>query len=342
MAYPAGIADIQVDPDVSSSSDYDSIRSDLTSLTESIYSYIYENGRTYHAYRSGSYFLPNDEREQDRLDVLHHVFRLLHNGELCQTELEHPQRILDIGTGTGIWAIEIADQFPGAEVIGVDLSPIQPGWVPPNVRFVIEDINQPEWSFAEGSFDFIHVRCLAGCVDDWPTFLSRCYNHLRPGGRIEVTECYPHLECDDDSWPKDSRLRTWETEFHRIAGIQGRVWDLSLSLKDLLGEAGLGYRCAGMFDSGGNLAKGSQTEGNWALFSCSVCRWSSRKLLACPVYAVWAVDICRGPSSTGSAESRASHEQNACLFSSGIWDGSEATITAEMTTPVERERGNDL
>lgn len=42
----------------------------------------------------------------DRLDVLHHIFRLVHGGDLCQTQLEHPQRILDIGTGTGIWAIE--------------------------------------------------------------------------------------------------------------------------------------------------------------------------------------------------------------------------------------------
>ncbi|KAJ5392644.1 hypothetical protein N7509_008134 [Penicillium cosmopolitanum] len=239
MANIADIADIQVDPDVStSSSDYDSIRSDLTSLTESVYSYIYENGRTYHAYRSGSYFLPNDEREQDRLDVLHHVFRLVHGGGLCQTELEHPQRILDIGTGTGIWAIEVGDQFPGAEVIGVDLSPIQPGWVPPNVRFVIEDMNQSDWSFAEGSFDLIHIRCLAGCLDDWTAFLRRCYDHLRPGGRIEVADCYPHLECDDDTWSNDSYLRTWQTEYHRITGVQGRLWDLSTCLKELVSEAG--------------------------------------------------------------------------------------------------------
>ncbi|KAJ5233223.1 uncharacterized protein N7469_004989 [Penicillium citrinum] len=237
MAHAADIADIQVDPDVSSSSDYDSVRSDSTSLSESIYSYVYENGRTYHAYRSGSYILPNDEREQDRLDVLHHVFRLVQNGELCQTELEHPQRILDIGTGTGIWAIEVADQFPGAEVIGVDLSPIQPGWVPPNVRFLIEDVNQPEWSFGEGSFDFIHIRSLSGCIDDWPQFLRRCHDHLKPGGRIEVSECYPRLACDDDSWPQDSHLRTWEIEFYRIAEIQGRIWDLSNRVRDLLEAA---------------------------------------------------------------------------------------------------------
>lgn len=39
---------------------------------------------------------------------------------------DSPQRVLDIGTGTGIWAIEFGDQFPSAQVIGNDLSPVQP------------------------------------------------------------------------------------------------------------------------------------------------------------------------------------------------------------------------
>ncbi|KAJ5698050.1 S-adenosyl-L-methionine-dependent methyltransferase [Penicillium macrosclerotiorum] len=58
MSSPGRLVDsdgIEVDADVSSSSDFDSIQSDLTSLTESIYSHVYENGRTYHAYRSGTY-----------------------------------------------------------------------------------------------------------------------------------------------------------------------------------------------------------------------------------------------------------------------------------------------
>jgi len=39
---------------------------------------------------------------------------------------------MDVGTGTGIWAIDMADRFPNAQVKGIDLSPIQPNWVPPN------------------------------------------------------------------------------------------------------------------------------------------------------------------------------------------------------------------
>jgi methylase of polypeptide subunit release factors len=58
--------------------------------------------------------------------------RLCWNQGIYEAPLEDPEKILDIGTGTGIWAIEMADMFPNAEVIGTDLSPIQPDWIPSN------------------------------------------------------------------------------------------------------------------------------------------------------------------------------------------------------------------
>ena len=72
-------------------------------MTSSILNYQYENGRRYHAYRAGQYLLPNDETEQERLDIIHHIFTLTLGGEICQTKLDNPQSILDIGTGTGLW-----------------------------------------------------------------------------------------------------------------------------------------------------------------------------------------------------------------------------------------------
>lgn len=37
-----------------------------------------------------------------------------------------PQRALDIATGSGIWAIDFANKYPSAVVIGTDLSAVQP------------------------------------------------------------------------------------------------------------------------------------------------------------------------------------------------------------------------
>lgn len=106
-----------------------------TSLASSILNYEYSNGRRYHGYRSGSYLLPNDEIEQDRLDLLHHLFLMMLDGQLYMSPTTStPQRVLDIGTGTGIWALDFGDENPGSEVVGTDLSPIQPSWVPPNVN----------------------------------------------------------------------------------------------------------------------------------------------------------------------------------------------------------------
>jgi methylase of polypeptide subunit release factors len=65
--------------------------------------------------------MPTDEIEQDRLDLGHEMSLVALNGELHLAPLKNPQRILDVGTGTGIWAIDMADKYPSAEVIGTDL-----------------------------------------------------------------------------------------------------------------------------------------------------------------------------------------------------------------------------
>ena len=78
-----------------------------TSVTTSTRDYVYENRRRYHAYREGEYLIPNDEKEQDRLDLIHHVFRLVLGGALYRAPIPRTvQRVLDMGTGTGIWAID--------------------------------------------------------------------------------------------------------------------------------------------------------------------------------------------------------------------------------------------
>lgn len=103
-------------------------------------SYRYENGRRYHAYRDGKYLLPNDETEQDRLDLNHHIFRLCLGGGLFRAPVKEFLRVLDYGTGTGIWAMDLADEVKSSLVIGTDLSPIQPEMVPPNCHFYVDDV----------------------------------------------------------------------------------------------------------------------------------------------------------------------------------------------------------
>jgi hypothetical protein len=81
----------------------ESAYSDSTSLSSSVFDYQYENGRRYHSFKAGQYFAPNDEREQERLDLLHHIQSMVLGGELYRAPLQEPHRILDVGTGIGIW-----------------------------------------------------------------------------------------------------------------------------------------------------------------------------------------------------------------------------------------------
>lgn len=39
----------------------------------------------------------------------HHIYRLLLGGDLHLAPIKDPKRVLDIGTGTGIWAIDFAE-----------------------------------------------------------------------------------------------------------------------------------------------------------------------------------------------------------------------------------------
>ena len=84
----------------------DSRTSASTSLASSIRDYAFENGRRYHKFREGRYNFPNDDVEQEREDMKHAMVKMLCQQLHFAPIGDHPQEILDIGTGTGIWAIE--------------------------------------------------------------------------------------------------------------------------------------------------------------------------------------------------------------------------------------------
>lgn len=77
-----------------------------TSLSNSVRDYVFENTRRYHKYMEGRYLMPNDEPEQEREDMKHAMCVNVMDGKLHCAPLENPQKIIDIGTGTGIWAID--------------------------------------------------------------------------------------------------------------------------------------------------------------------------------------------------------------------------------------------
>ncbi|KAF2748530.1 S-adenosyl-L-methionine-dependent methyltransferase [Sporormia fimetaria CBS 119925] len=159
------------------------------SLASSVNRYRYENGRRYHGYRDGphAYYAPNDDSYVNYESIVHHLWLLTLEDKLFLAPLENPQMVLDIGTGVGLWAIDMADCFPGAEIIGTDLSSIQSTTAPPNIRFEYDDANS-EWTYPENSFDFVHVRGLTGCIRDWLALYQQAYKTLKPGAWFQHGE----------------------------------------------------------------------------------------------------------------------------------------------------------
>lgn len=197
------------------SSDHDSTYDERTlestqSVSSSIFEYEEVHGRKYQTTHDGKYMFPNDETEQERVDIMYHVIRVsMGDRPFFAPISDNPLHILDVGTGTGIWAMDVADAYPSAKVIATDVTPIQPQWVPPNLEFQIADADD-EWTFAQ-KFDLVHTRLTNDCTfKSWPNFLDSAFAALRPGGWIECQEMSHHRRSDDDSIPPNSYLTQWE------------------------------------------------------------------------------------------------------------------------------------
>ncbi|KAH7134652.1 S-adenosyl-L-methionine-dependent methyltransferase [Dactylonectria estremocensis] len=237
---PVLLADDQLDHADRDSSLGSDAGSSTQSISSSILEYRRENGRTYHAYKDGKYNLPNDDLENERLDLQHHLCLLTFNNQLGLAPPCLPnskvKRVLDVGTGTGIWAIDFGDEHVESQVVGVDLSPSQPSVVPPNVRFIIDDIDE-EWNHSE-PFDYIHSRMMNFSIKDWPTYFRNVYDNLAPGGWVEIQEVGCEMASDDNTVTKDTALFKWCKLLDEAAANLGRPFVKFDEMKEHMASAG--------------------------------------------------------------------------------------------------------
>lgn len=57
-------------------------------------------------YTSQAYLLPNDDKENERLDIHHALVMTIMDERLFLAPVKNPTKVIDLCTGSGIWAVE--------------------------------------------------------------------------------------------------------------------------------------------------------------------------------------------------------------------------------------------
>ncbi|KAH7006971.1 hypothetical protein EDB80DRAFT_893436 [Ilyonectria destructans] len=180
---------------------------------------------------SPTYHCPHDEEEMNRIDDQGFILGILFQDKLHFAPLstDSQAQILDIGTGTGLWATDMSMESPFWEITGVDLSWHQSQeYGQPNVRFITDDARK-KWEFAQ-EFDYIHTRATLhmGC---WGNFkqeiIQQAYDNLRPGGWFESQEITSLVGSHDGSLPPDSPLSNWFRELNTASALIDRPRHIS-------------------------------------------------------------------------------------------------------------------
>ncbi|KAG8945382.1 hypothetical protein FRC04_000832 [Tulasnella sp. 424] len=138
------------------------------------------------------YILPADAPEHQRLDLQQELLTRVRDGlflhkdgvyhALTPKPGDPKPVVLDLGCGSGFWAMEMARQFPDVDVIGIDLvvpTPTSP--IPTNCRFEQHELNNGLAHYRNAA-NVIHASCICQGITDNRQFLDEVWKALRPGG----------------------------------------------------------------------------------------------------------------------------------------------------------------
>lgn len=148
--------------------------------------------------------------------------------------------------------------FQSASVIGVDLSPIQPSYAPPNVEWRIDDIEH-DWPVLFHNADLVYMRNVVTILTDHEkVFRSvlRCVkplsavigqpcsqifrSNLKPGGWFEVSDTLQGIWTDDNSIPEHYALAKFFKLLRGVGFAEKYKWNVDLpeTLPDVLQTIG--------------------------------------------------------------------------------------------------------
>ncbi|KAG9307571.1 hypothetical protein G9A89_023136 [Geosiphon pyriformis] len=188
------------------------------------------NGRE-HAYREENpkFAIPKDINGVPRLHIQHYLIRFLWQGNFSSPVgevLSRPDaKVLDLGCGAGTWALELAHEYPKAEITGVDISNFFPtNHSTPNLNFIeLDFLKTPKLPFNDNIFDLVHMRFLLADIkeQDYEDFaIKELIRVTKPGGWIEIVEFDVQHYSDG---PSTRRLTNALNQHLKSKGYNGQI-----------------------------------------------------------------------------------------------------------------------
>ncbi|KAJ3564974.1 hypothetical protein NP233_g7937 [Leucocoprinus birnbaumii] len=167
--------------------------------------------------------LPHPQKARCRLNKQYDLFLTVYDNQLLHVpiELSEQDSVLETGTGTGIWLMNLAKTISaGPQLIGIDIEPKlfpEPSVLPSNIRFEVQSVLKlpSEWT---NKFSVVNQRLLVAGLraHEWPQAISELYRVTKPGGWIQVFE--------PDAWTSGPSMNKISELLLKISDDQGTMW----------------------------------------------------------------------------------------------------------------------
>ncbi|KAJ7486986.1 S-adenosyl-L-methionine-dependent methyltransferase, partial [Mycena latifolia] len=168
-----------------------------------------------------------------RLDAMHDAISRYFGGRLCDAPVAEvrPRKILELGSGSGAWAIQAAKQFPEAQVFAVDKAPLPDRILPLNMHFERADLAE-ELKFEAETFDVVHSRFAMRYVPNGKDAIARAARLVRPGGLLLMED------GDGSSWTGGPAIRQLSSNFLEYLKIRGADGEMGRNLETIINSLG--------------------------------------------------------------------------------------------------------